>query len=280
MKKINLFLCFGLIFALISCNQSRQQAEDNTIDFDTIKVENTHYYNNDTTMSSCDLKISFVYPSRLASDSALHKIQKEIISLYFEEDQYSEGTPDDAVSKYVANFTSTYDETISSYKSRPSDYGDDELFYMLSEELQGHILYNQNDILSFQVERRNSKMEDIVYTQLKNCVFDLETGKPIREEDMFLPDYEEDLHKLFIVQLLQMFKVKNLAELNNPERGYTNLEEITPNRNFYVDGEGITYVFNSGEYSSSKIPAIKIKLPYKDIKPLVRDNSPIERLLN
>ncbi|NDW09948.1 RsiV family protein [Dysgonomonas sp. 520] len=281
MKKITLGVCVGLLIASFSCKQqTEKQYTKNELAFDTINVSEKHFFNNDTAQTACNLSVEFVYPVQNDNDSIVEKMQREIILMYFEDEKYTGVSPKDAVDKYVSDFNSSFDATVKGYENHMDEFDGNDPFFTASEKLLGHLLFNEGGFLTFQVERQNSKMGTITHTQYKNCVIDLETGERIKEEDIFVEDYEQEIHDLFVVQLLKVHNVKQLSDLENDEYGYINLEEIVPNRNFGVDGKGITYVFNSGEYSTYKTEAIRILLPFEEIKHLIKENSPIFRLID
>lgn len=281
MKKSLFFICIGSLMASFSCKEKKteKQQVENNINFDTIYVADKYYFNNDSTLASCDIKISFVYPTSYTNDSVLKKVQQDIVATYFSDDKLMTLSPKEVVPTYVEYRKRDFDEQVKSFKEHLDEFDASDSFFFESEEFQGNILFNKSDILSFQVKRFNSQMDNVVHTQLKNCVIDLQTGNPIYEEDIFVPEYEPELHKLFVNYLLKTNNAKSLEELDNDGVGYTNLDGIMPNRNFFVDNEGVTYVFNSGEYSSPLMDAIIIKLPYKDIKHLIKPESPIAKLI-
>lgn len=282
MKKSSLVICLVLSIVLFSCqNKSKTNiGETNTITFDTISVSDKHFYNNDSTQANCSISVSFIYPSQFENDSILKKVQKDIIQLYFEDEPYLTLSPQNVVPVYISNYNTAFDESVNSFKNHLDDFDGSDSFYSSREDLQGSILYNQSGFLSFQVKRFSEKMEDVVYTQYKNCVIDLQTGDYVREEDVFISDYEQALHKLFIAHLLQANNAKSIGEIDNDDVGYANLQEMMPNRNFYIDNEGLIYIFNTGEYSSPQMDAIVIKLKFDEIKHLIKDDSPIQRLIN
>lgn len=281
MKKSKLLIYLGVIlFFYTSCNQDKKANQNlkNDIAFDTLRVNQKHYYKNDTTLSSCSLNLSFIYPSHFENDTVLKKLQKAIINLYFDDGLYGDLVPADAVSKYAAAFNAVYEETIESNGKHLEESDGDDPFFTVTEDLKANILYNENDFLSFQVVQQNTRMEDIAFTQYKNCVLDVRTGNQLREEDIFIPDYEQDLHKLFIAHLLKANNAREISDIDNDDVGYNNLQSMTPNRNFYINGDGITYVFNSGEYSTPQLDAIVITLPYEEIKPFLKSGSPLSRI--
>ncbi|MDH6354802.1 hypothetical protein M2132_001133 [Dysgonomonas sp. PH5-45] len=275
MKKFNL-LAVVLFFVCFSSCEKKQADKSNDITFDTIRVAETAVVGSDS-LASCQLKIELVYPTDMKQKNLLADIQKEIVGMYFEDDKYLSVPPKEAVPKYVNDFIAAYKADIESYKGQATEWEERDPYLHISQTLLGHILYNKNSVLCFQVERYNAKGENIAATEYKNCVLNLETGKRINESDIFVQDSEQELHDIFVSKILSEKKVKDINELL--DLGYFGLEEIMPNNNFWVDSQGITYLFNTGECSSPKLGEMKIHLSYSDIRHLVQENSPINKLM-
>lgn len=82
---------------------------------------------------------------------------------------------------------------------------------------------------------------------------------------------------MFINKLLQQNNVKNISELE--DLGYFGIDEISPNHNFLIGDDGITYIFNKGESSALSLSEIRIKFSFDEIEPFLKPNSPIQSLI-
>ena len=79
-------------------------------------------------------------------------------------------------------------------------------------------------------------------------------------------------------QIAKQNNVANNKELENI--GFFSIDEIFPNGNFMVDETGITYSFNEYEIAAYVVGATHVQLPYKEIRHLLRDDSPISSLID
>ena len=109
-------------------------------------------------------------------------------------------------------------------------------------------------------------------------VIDLKTAKPIPEADIFVEGYEEKLAQILVDQIAKQNNVANNKELENI--GFFSIDEIFPNGNFMVDLTGITYSFNEYEIAAYVVGATHVQLPYKEIRHLLREDSPISQLID
>ena len=104
----------------------------------------------------------------------------------------------------------------------------------------------------------------------------LETGNRVTEDDIFNDDYEEDLAKILVEAIALYNNVDKVADLENI--GFYNINEIFPNRNFYVDDVGVTYTFNENDIAAGALGATSVRIPYEKIRHLLRKDSPIAHL--
>ena len=96
--------------------------------------------------------------------------------------------------------------------------------------------------------------------------------------ELRLEGYEEKLAQLLVDQIAKQNNVANNKELENI--GFFSIDEIFPNGNFMVDETGITYSFNEYEIAAYVVGATHVQLPYKEIRHLLRDDSPISSLID
>ena len=256
-----------ILFAT-SCNQKNKttEGEDNKIKFDTISATKYHYLNNDSTLPSCNLSINISYPLEFENKEVLAKLKTAFNVTLFDEN-YADTNITEAIEKY--------------YYFNESRAGHDESadrYFSYYEKISNEIMFNKGNILSVQFMHSNKKSNNNTFRQYSNKVFDLSTGDLLDEKDIFKEDYDKFLTLVFRNKLLTANKVKNISELE--ELGYFGIEEMIPNNNFLLNNEGVTYVFNKGEYSVLKADEITLFIPYSEISEILKEKSPISIFYN
>jgi hypothetical protein len=108
-------------------------------------------------------------------------------------------------------------------------------------------------------------------------VINLANGSVLTEEEIFVPNYQEELSAILVDKIVEQNGVKDAKELEN--LGFFSVDEIVPNSNFLVTEEGLTYTFNEYEIAAYAVGAINVFIPFKDLRFLIRENSPIHDLL-
>lgn len=279
MKKalsISCLIAFIFSLFLFSCKDKREMTV-NTIEFDTINVARYHHLENDSTKPSCNIKISFVYPVKYENEEILGKLKDIFIAGFFDED-YLGMKEEDAIEKYITEYIKSYEEDARyfQFEEKEDDFHSRGKYYSYYETLSNEIKFNKANILSLQVMQSNKKGDNDTYRQYSNFVINLSTGQTLTEEDIFTEDYEKILNLIFKEKLFASNNVKNVYDLE--DLGYFNIEEIAPNNNFLIGENGITYIFNKGEYSVLKSDEIIIQIPYKELSRILKEKSPISDL--
>ena len=272
-----LFILF-IVLLVCSC-EPKQEISENKIQFDTINVTESHHLKNDSTQPSCNLRISFIYPSDYVDNEVLESTTTKFISNFFGE-PYSDLLPKEAAEKYAKSYIHNYEEDARIFfREKENDFSHDsqtDTYFSYYESLSNEIIFNKANLLSSRMRQENYKGGGSSFQQYTNHVYDLAANHILMENDIFNEGYEKSLNTIFQHKLLETNNVKQISDLENV--GYFGLEEIMPNNNFLVDEKGIIYTFNKGEYSALQLDEINIFLPYEEIAFILKENSPISIL--
>lgn len=279
MKNICLFLgvVLFIIISIVSCRPKEGTSKDNGFLFDTLRSTNNYHINNDSTQPSCNIKMTFVYPSSYTDGAILDSIQKIFISCFFD-DSYIGLTPKEAIKSYEKNYIESYKEDFKIFSQDRDDHDENESYSPYYEIDNNEVTFNKAGIISFQITQTNFKGGASSYDFMKSYTIDVSKLQLIDENDIFNDGFEKAFNVIFRDKLFKMRDVKNISELEN--MGYFGIEEMIPNGNFTLNDKGITYTFNKGEYSSLKTDPIVIFIPYEEIAPLIKEDSLISKFIS
>lgn len=270
-----------LLISLIAtgCNTGTKKGSENDITFDSIKVEKTYHLLENPDNPNCNLEIKFVYPEKLANKEILNAIQKQFVSTYFGEN-YEQLSPEEAVKKYTDDYIAAYKDLETDYKAELAKADETPVgsWFSYYEMSSDNIAFNQDDILSYTVNFENYTGGAHGAHSYTNHVLSLKTGKSITEEDIFIENYQDNLAQILVDQIAKQNNVSDPKELENI--GFFSVDEIFPNGNFLIDETGITYSFNEYEIAAYVVGVTNVHLPYKEIRYLLREDSPIAHLIN
>lgn len=259
------------------CNTGTKKTTDNDIKFDSVNVEKTYHLLENPENPNCNLQINFTYPVKYDNQEMLKKLQKQFVLSFFG-DNYVTLSPEEAVAKYTEDYLNSYKELEEDFKADLAKDDDTPVgaWYSYYEMSSNDIAYNKNDILSYTVNFENYTGGAHGAHAYNNHVINLKTDDIIKEEDIFIENYEDDLAQILIDRIAKQNNVDNPKELENV--GFFSVDEIFPNGNFLVDDYGITYTFNEYEIAAYVVGATNVHLPYEEIQYLLKKDSPIAHL--
>lgn len=264
-----------LISVFVSgCNIGTKKTTDNDVTFDSISVDKTYHLLENP---NCNLQINFTYPAKYDNKDILKKIQQQFVYSYFG-DGYENLSPEEATAKYTEDYLNNYKDLEDEYKAEVAKADETPVgaWFSYFEMSSDDIAYNKNDILSYTVNFENYTGGAHGAHSFTNHVIDMKTGNLIKEDDIFIEGFQEDLAQILIDRIAKQNTVENPKELENI--GFFSIDEIFPNGNFLIDDNGITYTFNEYEIAAYVVGATNVHLPYEEIQYLLKKESPIAHL--
>lgn len=269
---------FFLISVFVSgCNIGTKKTTDNDVTFDSISVDKTYHLLENPENPNCNLQINFTYPAKYDNKDILKKIQQQFVYSYFG-DGYENLSPEEATAKYTEDYLNNYKDLEDEYKAEVAKADETPVgaWFSYFEMSSNDIAYNKNDILSYTINFENYTGGAHGAHSFTNHVIDMKTGNPIKEDDIFIEGFQEDLAQILIDRIAKQNTVENPKELENI--GFFSIDEIFPNGNFLIDDNGITYTFNEYEIAAYVVGATNVHLPYEEIQYLLKKESPIAHL--
>lgn len=267
-----------LISVFVSgCNIGTKKTTDNDVTFDSISVDKTYHLLENPENPNCNLQINFTYPAKYDNKDILKKIQQQFVYSYFG-DGYENLSPEEATTKYTEDYLNNYKDLEDEYKAEVAKADETPVgaWFSYFEMSSDDIAYNKNDILSYTVNFENYTGGAHGAHSFTNHVIDMKTGNLIKEDDIFIEGFQEDLAQILIDRIAKQNTVENPKELENI--GFFSIDEIFPNGNFLIDDNGITYTFNEYEIAAYVVGATNVHLPYEEIQYLLKKESPIAHL--
>ena len=257
-----------LALAFVAC---KRNIEENKIKFTAFVSDETCPVNpQDTVGGGCLVGIRLLYPVAFADTAVLRNIQQEIIAQMFG-DEYVGSTPQKIIGEFVnserENWQFAHDDFASALDRAKRD-----VLLSFNTTLSSDIRFNKGGVLAYEISK--SMYEGGVHGLAGRnfLLFNLKTGNLMTEEDVFKGDYNQVLSAAFVKNLRELA----LSDNSDSDLADNDFDDIFPNGNFYADDEGITYLFHKDEIVAFDLDDdIEIFIPYKDIKAILRRDSPI-----
>lgn len=268
------------LFAVMAagCKPKSRADGENNIQFDSIRVEKMYHLQNNPEYPNCELQINFMYPVKYADKEILAAMRKQFVSSCFG-DIFEHLSPEEAVEEYAKLYLEDYKSLEEEFGKDMEEYEDFPLSasFMYFENSSTEITYNKNNLLGYSVHLESYTGGAHGSYSTMNYVINLENGTVITEEDIFIDDFQEKLAQILVDKITSQNNVKNPKELETV--GFFSIDEIFPNGNFALNDEGITYYFNPYEIAAYVVGITTVELPYREIKHLLRRESPIAGLI-
>ncbi len=262
---------------LSACGSDAKKVKENDIRFDTMALKESYHIKNIETNPGCSLQINFVFPVEYQNQQVLKAVQQQFVGAFLGDD-YMQSSPREAVNQYAENYLNDFKKRETDFESDVEEHGSEpnDEWYSSYEILSDSIYYNQNDLLSMVVSKEYDTGGAHNAHHYTNRVIDLKTGERVTEAAVFIEDYQDDLAKIIVDAIALYNNVDKASDLENI--GFFNVNEIYPNKNFYVDEIGITYTFNEYEIAAYVVGATSVRIPYEKIRHLLRKESPIAHI--
>ncbi len=280
MKKQSFFIAASMVLVGICVTSCFKKSD--VIKFDKLELNERVYLFpvNDTTKPFANVEIEFNYPTRFKNKGDLARLQQIFNGTFFNNQSYDSFSAKDALNKYLESYTEEYRELGNQYyedmgnlegHSQPSWY-----WYQLHKS--NEILYEDDNVLSYSVQHADYTGGAHGSLQVLYYIIDLDKLTTITEEDIFAPNYHHFLTTRIIDRLMKKYEVDTPENLLN--EGFFDINDIAPNNNFWINNEGVHYVYNQYEIAPYSMGPIEVTIPYEDIKSIIIPESIIGKYID
>lgn len=266
-----------LIATLCCCTSTNgsSKSSDNNIDisFDSISVADSAI---DKTGIIVKMASEICYPSSIGRNTArTAEFQKLFCATLLNSEMYGEAAMPQIVKESMANEIAVYenpqDSTSGIEKSTLQ-----QCRYDIKRRIS--CTYHNHDIICFKKTstRFKQKMQTISTDQYFS--FNIDDMTRIEIADIFEVVTFPKIEALLRSQLLKDTGYSNEEQLI--EIGYFNMDNLTVTNNFSLSDAGITFHYNPYEIACFAVGATDITLPFDDIKDMIKQDSPIQKLIS
>ncbi len=241
------------------------------IKFDNLAIKEQVYLfaDNDTTKPFANVEIDFTYPKNYKSKEDLLRLQKIFIGTFFNDMSYDSLSPKEALNAYFDKYTNDYRDLGNQYYEDMGNLeGDNQpSWYWYQLFKSNEILFEDESILSYSVEHyyyeggAHGSLSAMYYT------IDLNNLTTITEENIFKPNFHHLLTERIVENLMKKYDVTTPEDLLN--EGFFDINDIAPNNNFWLNNQGVHYIFNQYEIAPYSMGPIEVTIPYQEIQSII-----------
>jgi len=274
MKKqaIMLFISILITGLFSSCTQKTVK----TVEEDFTRK---YYLSSDTSKGALSVDIHVEIPVTFADKKVLNSIRETIINNLFGEEFIPQ--PNDSVVQLFTNMLVTdykaNNEPLVNELDTASSYS-----FNNEHTLEGFSLLNDKHIYSYGIDRYIYMGGAHGLNNRNYFNFDLNTGKLITENDLFIASFKIELSELIKKRIIEESKNVKGAEadpiLDLEDTDYWT-DSIKANGNFYITDESINYVFNPYEIAPYYMGLTEVTIPFNRLSKLFKPDNIIAYLV-
>ncbi len=277
-KKILLLTISILLLIFIAAYLFFKPTSPDNVQTELRSITDKQFLTEDTTRGALSIELSIEVPVAYTKSSILDKI-KSGIYLQLVGEQYLTMPEDTILPSFVAALKTEYlnNNAFVADKISKTDF----LVLNNSFYMEGFSLLNDEHIFSYGILRDVDFGGNHPTRTRFFFNYNLKNGEQITEDDIFVPRYEEELTALLRAEVQRLSKEnKDMPTIDSYENTSYTIEAIRPNGNFYINDEGICFVFNPYEIAPlSYAYEIEVMLSYQQLKTLMQENNPLQYLV-
>ncbi len=219
---------------------------------------------------AAQIELSLVFPQGHYFEPAIVDSVSNIITKTY----FGSGFKRDQPEAMLENFENEY---FTNYKKQAKDMNNISApaTFNWEKQLNMSIVYNSKYLLCSEYLKYAYAGGAHGMSNLSYDIIDLKSGVKLSYSDIFKPGSDSVLGQIITDQLRFNYKIPE--ELSLKEAGFF-VESIKPNKNLFINGEGIGFVYNSYEIAPYSRGATRILLSFGKIKDLIVVGSPAYKL--
>ena len=240
-----------------------ESVDENTILFDEVSADKVVKLANDDNSPTCSVLLKLAYATEQNGHKASvinETIQKRLLNMH-------DLTMKQAIDSFANNYTESYRQNFQPL------YNQDRL------DSTKRSWYEYHYVITSQTQKGGKGTTAYIATidyyeggahgvnMQETILFDNITGKELTLNDIFVEGYETALTPILLQSLEEKVGVGSLGELKN--KGYLLKMKIFPSKNFILNDETITFIYNPREIRSLFVSTITSSALSRNIRVLL-----------
>lgn len=253
-----------------SCKKNKTDNYGNMV-FDSLQINKTAYLFNDTAAPNCNLIIDYTYPVKASNQTLVDSVNVALLSVCFGK-EYERLSPESAIDSFTQAYVRDYQTDLGTLYLEDKEKNPQRetlgAWYSYYSNIEAYPLKNNPEILVYQIDISSytGGAHGIYNTYFLN--FNIQTGRIIRLNDLFIPHYQKELNELLVSRLMKNIGVSGRTELE--EKAYLQDTEMYPTENFRMMRDSIVFFYNVYEIAPYSSGITEITLSYKELKDILK----------
>ena len=212
------------------------------------------------------IELTFIYPKMGYPDPGIADSVQKIIKTGF----FGQGLAPLQADSLLLAFEAEYYQNYHNQNQQWLETGGHSFSW--EKLINTEVVYNSNYVLCLEFERYAYTGGAHGMSHMAYQVMNLKNGRLLTLQDIFVEGSEDKLSQLLTDQLKESNQINSDSLLT--KTGYF-VDTIIANRNIYVNGSGIGFVYNNYEIAPYSFGATNIFLKYSQISSILKPDSPV-----
>jgi len=237
-----------------------------SMDFDVYYLRSEGKLNSGENNSPvAEIELTLLYPEEKYFEPRIIDSVKQIITDGFFGTNFKIAIPDSMLVGFEQEYLDNYvKQNINWHKSGAS--------FNWEKTVSMAVVYNSSYMLCLEYLRYAYTGGSHGMTNISYDIIHLDQGKLLSYSDVFIEEADSSLSVLLTKQLRRDYSIPSDVSLK--QAGFF-VDRVKPNRNIFVDGNGVGFLYNSYEIAPYSQGATNIYLEFKQIKELVKMGTPV-----
>lgn len=220
---------------------------------------------NDANSPVAEIELALLYPKIKYFEPKIIDSVKQIITNSFFGSDFKTAVPDSMLVRFEKEY-------LDNYVKQNANWFEGGASFNWEKTLSMSVIYNSSYMLCLEYLRYAYSGGSHGMTNISYDIIHLYRGDLLSYSDVFIEGADSSLSILLTQQLRRDYSIPDDVSLK--QAGFF-VNQVEPNRNIYVDGNGIGFLFNSYEIAPYSQGATNVFLEFNQIKELVKMGTPV-----
>ncbi len=217
-----------------------------------------------------EIELTLIFPEDDYFQAGIVDSVKQIIVNSFFGDNFYKINPDSMLTHFETEYFNTY-------KKQNADWFDKGASFSWQKTVNMSVIYNSNYLLCLKYVKYAYSGGAHGMTNIAYDIINLNGGSTLTYKSIFSESSKDSLTAILTKKLRKDYSIPDNVTLKSA--GFF-VDNIEPNHNIYINGNGIGFLYNSYEIAPYSNGQTNIFLKFDEIKGLLKSGTPISNMSN
>lgn len=215
-----------------------------------------------------EIELTLIFPEgSYFQEGIVDSVKQHITKSFFGAGDY-QINPDTLLTKFETKY-------YSNYKDQNEDWYGNGASFNWQKTISMSVTFNSNYLVCFEYLKYAYTGGAHGMTNISHDIINLDNGNILTYNDIFMDGTEDTLSSILTQQLRKEYNVSDDVPLS--KAGFF-VDNVSPNHNIYINGNGIGFLYNSYEIAPYANGQTNIFLEFKDITGLLKQGTPVSMM--